>query len=231
VSERAELLPSLRIRRVTAETRFELVLRPRTRSGAQLALPNRLLAHFLDHFCRATGLELELASARWPGSWEFDHVLCEDLGQLLGRAIAELAGRRSRAGGIPGRAGVRICLDDARVELALSLEGRPRASWSIPAGCEIDGPVDAWYEDGRQAGIALGTNLRQFVDGFAQGSGATLAIAVQEAGNLHHLYEALFRALGDAVRAALALEAGRLAGDGSGVAGSARYEIAVEEPA
>jgi imidazoleglycerol phosphate dehydratase HisB len=90
--------------------------------------------------------------------------------------------------------------------------------------------VDSWYgPDGGPAGVCHGTNLRQFLDGFAYGSGATIVIAVRgltgaEVVNLHHLYETIFRNLGDAVGAALGI-ANRAPGEGSGLAGTPQYRI------
>jgi imidazoleglycerol phosphate dehydratase HisB len=122
-------------------------------------------------------------------------------------------------------------MDDCRAALTLSFEGRGLTDWQIEAGTgDVDGFVDAWYaDDGRQAGWASGTNLRQFFDGFAYGSGATVHIEGTRVGNLHHFYEALFRALGDAIRSALDLPGGSLAGDSSGLAGESRYEVRREE--
>ena len=133
--------------------------------------------------------------------------------------------------GVPGRASATCCMDDCRAGLTLSLEGRAMSYWRVEGGlAAIDGFVDAWFgEDGRQAGWSSGTNLRQFFDGFAYGAGATIHITVDKVGNLHHLYEALFRALGDAIRVALELPGGQLPGDSSGLAGECRYDVVVEE--
>jgi imidazoleglycerol phosphate dehydratase HisB len=121
-------------------------------------------------------------------------------------------------------------MDDACAEVVLSFESRPRAQWEVSdrlcAG--IDGFVDAWYDkEGSVEGWSMGTNLRQFVDGFALGSGATVLVTVQSAVNLHHLYEAVFRALGETVAAALGLSAcvPCLPGDSSGLAGAPHYSI------
>jgi imidazoleglycerol phosphate dehydratase HisB len=194
-----------------------------------LPLPNRLLSHFIDHFAQASGINVRLGHTDWPGSWQFDHVLCEDLGQLIGRGVLEIHDRLAEARGVAGRASAEVCMDDAATRVTLSFEQRPRAEWCVAR--EIDGFVDSWYDDdGRTRGYATGTNLRQFVDGFACGSGATLAIDIVRAGNLHHLYETLFRALGDAVRSALALEAVRLPGDTSGLARACRYLVEGRTP-
>lgn len=218
-----------RVVRRTAETEFAATVRPRAAATPSLPLPNRLLAHFIDHFSRASGVTLELDGCDWPGSWRFDHVLCEDLGQLIGRAAAAIHDQNAPSAGVAGRGSAVCCMDDGEVELALSFEGRPSATWTVPEGLSIDGFVDGWYDDDdRMQGQAFGTNLRQFLDGFAFGSGATLSIIVRRGGNLHHLYEVVFRALGDAVARAIGLSGARLPGDTSGLAGACRYEI---EPA
>ena len=221
--------PPIQITRRTRETEFEVVLRPRSGRMQSLPVPNRLLSHFIDHLCKAGGFELELVRTDWPGSWSFDHVLCEDLGQLVGRGIAELQAIRSTERGVAGRATVSGCMDDARADLVLSFEGRPRAEWRLPeVGTDVTGFVDSWYDDtGRMAGQAFGTNLQQFLDGFALGSGATLYVTVLESGNLHHVYEVIFRALGDAIALALELSDIRVPGDTSGLAGPATYEAGI----
>ncbi len=212
------------VSRRTAETEFSLKLSPRTESAVSLDIPNRLLSHFVDHFSRGAGINVATATTDWPGSWQFDHVLCEDMGQLLGAGVAAIAKERTASVGIAGRAALSGVMDDAAASVEISLESRPRCSWNVGDGIDIDGFVDSWYDaTGVQVGQCFGTNLRQFIDGFALGSGATVAISVGAATNLHHLYEVIFRALGDAVGVALGT-ACRLPGDGSGLAGPPVYE-------
>jgi imidazoleglycerol phosphate dehydratase HisB len=218
------------ITRKTAETEFQVVLRPRTGPVATLDLPNRLLAHFIDHFSRACGVVVESAGTDWPGSYRFDHVLCEDLGQLLGRGIAAIHDRNAAGTGVPGRGSAVCVMDDAESEVAVTFEGRPSATWTVPQGTDIDRFVDSWYDpSGRMEGSARGTNLRQFLDGFAIGAGAGLSVTVRRSGNLHHFYETVFRALGDAVAGAIGTAAARLPGDTSGLAGRCDYTVEVRE--
>jgi imidazoleglycerol phosphate dehydratase HisB len=215
----------VRVRRRTAETDFEIVLSPRTASKPSLDLPNRLLSHFLDHFSKAAGIAIELSEARWPSSWEFDHVLCEDLGQLVGRGVKAIAWDRTSRYGTPGRAAASSIMDDAESSVSIAFESRARCDWRIPPTAQIDGFADVWYgAGGTQAGAAFGTNLRQFFDGFAQGGAISLCIEIIAAGNLHHAYETVFRNLGDAVALALGTER-RLPGESSGLAGVPLYEV------
>ncbi len=222
------LFDAIRVRRRTAETDFAVVLAPRASAGAAMALPNRLLSHFIDHFAKAAGIDVTLASADWPGSWEFDHVLCEDLGQLIGRGVAAIADQRRRAVGISGRASATGGMDECASAVSVSLEARPRCDWQVPRRVDIDGFIDAWYgAGGAGGGAAYGANLRQFFDGFAYGSGASVRIEISRGGNLHHLYESVFRNLGDAVGGALGTVQ-RLPGESSGLAGTPEYTV---EPA
>jgi len=219
---------SVRVSRVTGETRFSIVLGPRRTMSPCVQLPNRILGHLLDHFCKGAGLCLSVSSLDWPGSWRFDHVLCEDMGQLVGRGVARIGAQRAERCGVAGRAACRAVMDEADVSVVMSMESRPRVDWSVSAGVDIDGFVDSWYgDDGSFGGWCSGTNLRQFIDGLALGSLMTLSVTVIRSGNLHHVYEAIFRGLGDAVRDALGLDAvvGRLPGESSGFAGRPAYEV------
>jgi imidazoleglycerol phosphate dehydratase HisB len=116
-------------------------------------------------------------------------------------------------------------MDDAESVVSVSFEGRGAVRWTVPRRVDIDGWVDAWYEPGSsQASAAYGTNLRQFIDGFAFGGAVTLSIEVVRAGNLHHLYETIFRNLGDCVGAALGTAEVR-PGQTSGLAAVPRYVV------
>ena len=216
----------VRVTRRTQETEFALLVEPRTEPMPSLPVANLLLSHFIDHLARAAAIRLRLERTEWPGSWRFDHVLCEDLGQLVGRAVLDIHDQRARVRGVPGRGQATTCMDDAECEVALSFEGRPSVNWTVEDEGDIDGFVDAWYDDeGRQLGQAMGTNLRQFVDGFSYGSGASVSIRVRRTGNLHHVWEVVFRAVGDAVATAVDLSGCRLPGEQSGLAATCRYDV------
>ena len=117
-------------------------------------------------------------------------------------------------------------MDEALVECTISFEGRPRCEWTVAGDDCIEGFVDAWYNDsGGMAGWATGTNLQQFFEGFAIGARATLAIVIRKAGNLHHVYEAAFRALGDAIGTSIGTGGSRIPADTSGLAGTPQYVV------
>ncbi|MCB9850136.1 MAG: hypothetical protein H6817_05465 [Phycisphaerales bacterium] len=219
----SETFTALSVRRKTTETDFAIEVAPRAAGAALLALPNKLLAHFVDHFTRGAGWQVSVSQTDWPRSWEFDHVLCEDFGQLLGKAAAAIAEERAAAVGIKGRATAESAMDDAASTVSVAFESRPRCTWAVPRRADLDGFVDSWYA-GDTVGVCYGTNIKQFLDGFAYGGGVTLAVDVRNSGNLHHVYETIFRNLGDAIGIALGT-AVRLPGDGSGLAGTPVYEV------
>ena len=202
-------------------------MEPRVKPAPSLPIANQLLSHFIDHFSRSAGISIGLVETNWPGSWAFDHVLCEDLGQLIGRGVKDIHNRLTQKHGTAGRGQTTCCMDDALVDVVLSMENRPSVNWILPRRVSIDGFVDSWYTDstGTQ-GIAYGTNLRQFIDGFSYGSGASITATIRKAGNLHHLYETIFRALGDVTAQSLGItQTIRLPGESSGIAGELKYYV------
>ena len=226
-----QTIKPVRVCRETRETRFAVTLGPRQKAGDRIDLPNQLLGHLLDHLLKACSLSIEIVDVSWPGSWQFDHVLCEDIGQLVGHGIGAIHDAQAAAGGVAGRATATAAMDEAHVECLVSFEGRPRCEWTVVGSEGIDGFVDAWYNDsGIMTGWASGTNLRQFFEGFTIGAGATLAIVIRKGGNLHHVYEAAFRALGDAIGTSIGTGASRIPGDTSGLAGTPRYVVDSLEP-
>ena len=217
-----------RLQRRTRETDFAVLFEPRREPGDLVKLPNRLLGHFLDHFLKACGMSLKIENMSWPGSWRFDHVLCEDIGQLVGCGVAEIQDQLAVSCGVPGRANTQVCMDESLAECTISFEGRPRIEWIVPSTDSISGLVDAWYDDaGRMIGWSMGTNLQQFFEGFAIGSRSSVSLEIRRAGNLHHVFEAAFRALGDAVGMALGTGSAhaRIQGDKSGFADVAEYIV------
>ncbi|MGB0714548.1 MAG: hypothetical protein ACPGXK_01640 [Phycisphaerae bacterium] len=218
----------VRVLRQTGETSFGLTLAPRDTRGQMVSLPNKLLGHFLDHLLKACRLSLTFDTVDWPGSWMFDHVLCEDVGQAVGKALGEVHDQLAASRGVPGRASTQACMDDAAVGCVLSFEGRARCSWTLPDGTDVGGFVDSWFGDSESpGGVAYGTNLQQFFDGLCYGAPLTLDLRVDRVGNLHHVYECLFRATGDAIATALNLDVRipPVPGDTSGFAGIPQYII------
>lgn len=121
------------------------------------------------------------------------HVVWEDIGMVLGICVNELLAQR-RADGVEGAGGGSACIDEALSSCYLSFEGRSNCfittADSPAAGREL--VEDAKTQD-----------LRQFFEGFAQGGRCTVHLNLGAADDTHHLWEAAFRAFGEALRVVL----------------------------
>jgi imidazoleglycerol-phosphate dehydratase len=171
----------IEVERTTKET--SVVVRLGTVGSVDLAVP--ILGHFLTALLTTWGVP---ADVRGSGDVAVDpHHLVEDVGIVLGRAVRQAW---------PGYTGIArygwaiVPMDEARVEVALDLSGRPGA-WleGFPAG-----PV----------GGVDGEVFGEFYAGFARGAEATVHAVVRAGANRHHQWEAAFKATGLALRAATA---------------------------
>ena len=126
-------------------------------------------------------------------SQTLDHVIVEDSGLTLGRAIREMLDAR-QSQGVNGRGSYTVAFDEALVAVTLAFDGRAYAFFrgEVP-GSKLD-----------YAENILSTSLRQFFEGFAQGSGCVLQIQFFAGEDSHHTWEATFKALGEALRESLA---------------------------
>ncbi|MGH1505818.1 MAG: imidazoleglycerol-phosphate dehydratase HisB [Acidimicrobiales bacterium] len=145
--------------------------------------------HMLDQIGRHGGFDL---SVKADGDVHVDaHHTVEDtaivLGEAFGAALGDKAGVRRFASGL-------YPLDEALIEVALDLSGRPFFVWNvempeaIPLGTP---PFDP----------ALAEHVFQ---SFATSAGITLHVSLKDGRNVHHIIEAAFkgvaRCLRDAVR-------------------------------
>jgi imidazoleglycerol-phosphate dehydratase len=115
-----------------------------------------------------------------------DHHTVEDVGITLGMALSEALGERR---GIR-RYGFLLPMDEALARVALDLGGRPFVVFEAEFSREKVGD--------------LSTELvEDFVRGLAQHLGANIHVRVEYGRNDHHKIEAIFKALGRALRAAI----------------------------
>ena len=157
---------------VVRETRETQVRVELTRGGgvAEVDTGVAFLDHMLVTFARYAGLDLR---ARARG--DLRHHVVEDVAIALGAALAALLPERS------ARYGERVVpMDDALVQVALDLGGRPYYRGPLPSAL-----YDHW--------------MRSFSDN----ARATLHVLVLRGRDRHHVVEAAFKALGLAVRQAL----------------------------
>lgn len=118
------------------------------------------------------------------------HHSVEDIGIALGKAFAEALGDKQ---GIARYGSFYIPMDEALAFVALDISGRP---FLVYEGGEMT-PVVGDYD----------TELtEEFLRAFAFNAGITLHAKILYGGNSHHKTEALFKALGHALRAAVTVD-------------------------
>ena len=165
--------------------------------AAVAVTPLKFLNHMVDHIAYrglvriAAGIEeIGPAAVPEPGpSRLLAHVICEDLGATLGGAFGCLFVEQSEASGANG-CGVGIAtIDEALARVVVSVEGRPACHFANATGAMPERVEDM-----------LCCDLLNFLDGFARGMECTLHVDVLKGRDPHHIWESVFRALGEALR-------------------------------
>lgn len=162
------------IRRETRETRIDLRL---ALDGGPVAIATDVdfLNHMLDALATHAGWGLELSA---HGDGMDHHHLIEDVGIALGRAIDEALGDKR---GIARFGSIAVPLDDALVQCAVDLSGRPWLNFEVPFSVPALGALPTEL---------IGHFFRSVVD-----HGKFNLHLIRLAGtNNHHLCEASFKA-------------------------------------
>ncbi|SMC05745.1 histidinol dehydrogenase [Sulfobacillus thermosulfidooxidans DSM 9293] len=184
--------------RVTRQTRESVIDLQLSRGPRDEALKEHLqtgiqfLNHMLETIAWRGQFNLAVTYHAYGNGYHLMHVIAEDVGLTLGLAFQRMA-QEHLVSGIEGSGFAVGIIDEAESFVALSLEGRPFLQ------CEYDPAVRQLehVED------MLTTDLENFLSGFAQGALATLHVLVRRGHDPHHLWESVFRALGEAMNACL----------------------------
>ena len=147
--------------------------------------------HMLDQIARHGGFDLTVDAT---GDLEVDgHHTVEDVGILLGEvfrdALGDKAGIRRFASGL-------YPLDEALIEVALDLSGRPFVAYDVPFGEVLplgDPPFNPEMAE-------------HFWQSFATSAGITLHVTKRAGTNTHHVVEATFKGVARCLRDAVRVE-------------------------
>lgn len=174
------------VERETKETkiRVELELDGSGTANADSGLP--FFDHMLQQLGAHAGFDLAVTA---KGDLDIDgHHTVEDVGLALGRALKEALGDKA---GIRRFASITVPLDEAAVEVALDLSGRPFVVHEVDVPAETIGTYDTGLTE-------------DFVRAFATAAEMTLHVRLMSGRSPHHVVEAEFKALAkclqDAVR-------------------------------
>jgi imidazoleglycerol-phosphate dehydratase len=124
------------------------------------------------------------------------HHTVEDVGIAIGEVVKEALGDKS---GIRRFGSVAIPLDEALIEVALDLSGRPFLTYDIEFPPETM-PLGTPPFDPQLA--------EEFWRAFATAAGLTLHIRMRSGKNTHHILEASFKGVARALRDAVRREGG-----------------------
>ena len=179
--------------RTSQESRISVSLRGGDRDPelkTKIQTPINFLNHTIEQWvwraCLNPEVNVELSGYR------LDHVICEDTGICLGQCLAEVVEQVFEADGANGSGVAYGMIDEAMARAGISFEYR--VGFSLRRG-EV--PIPDRTEDMASA------DLIAFLGGITQGARATIQIDLIAAEDPHHLWEAVFRALGEATRIAL----------------------------
>jgi imidazoleglycerol-phosphate dehydratase len=178
-------------RRVTSETTIDIALDLDGTGATKVATGLPFFDHMVNQLGRHGGFDLTVEAA---GDLEIDaHHTVEDTGILLGEVLREALGDKA---GVRRFASCRVPLDEALVEAALDLSGRPFLHYEIdPPGAKIlgDPPFDPQL-------------MEEFWRALVTAAGITLHLTLVRGKNTHHIIEASTKAVARALRDAVRVE-------------------------
>jgi imidazoleglycerol-phosphate dehydratase len=174
--------------RTTKETSIGIRLEVDGSGQAEVTTGLPFFDHMLAQLGKHGGFDLVVDA---KGDLDVDaHHTVEDVGIALGQVLAQALGDKA---GIRRFASISLPLDEALIEVALDLSGRPFLAYEVEPGAEALGspPFDPQLAE-------------EFWRAFATAAGITLHLRQRSGKNPHHILEASFkgvaRCLRDAVR-------------------------------
>lgn len=177
--------------RTTKETDISVVVKIDGTGTNDIATGLPFFDHMLDQLGRHGGMDL---TVRATGDLQVDgHHTIEDVGILLGETFREALGdkrgvRRFASGSFP--------LDEALIDVALDLSGRPFVAYDVPFGEVLplgDPPFNPEMAE-------------HFFVSFAESAAITLHITRRSGRNTHHVIEATFKGVARCLRDAVRIE-------------------------
>ena len=173
------------VTRESKETRLRAKLDLEGFGRVRVATGLDFLDHMIEQVARYGGFDVTF---RGSGDLKVDtHHLVEDAGIVLGQALSQALGDRA---GITRFASAYAPLDESLARVVVDLGKRPFLSYNVPLRGRI--------------GTMESEVLEEFWKALSIHLGATIHVDVIRGRNRHHVAEATFKALGLALRQAMA---------------------------
>jgi len=148
--------------------------------------------HMVEQLGRHGGFDLEVKAA---GDLSVDtHHTVEDVGIVLGEALSEALGDKR---GIARYASRLIPLDEAAIEVALDLSGRPFLLYDVPFAPDTPGLGEPAFDP---------QLVEEFIRALATAAGMTIHVRIRSGRNTHHIVEATFKCLARCLRDAVRVD-------------------------
>ena len=174
--------------RKTGETDITLALNLDGTGESRLNLGVGFLEHMLTLFAKHGRFDLDVTC---NGDTQVDdHHSVEDIGIALGDAFAQALGDKR---GINRYASLHLPMDEALILCAIDISGRGGYYDGLDIPTEKIGTFDTQL-------------VYEFMEGFAKHAGLTLHLRQVCGRNSHHIVEGAFKALGRALRQAVAID-------------------------
>ncbi len=145
--------------------------------------------HMLSLMCKHGIFDIRLKA---KGDIDVDyHHTVEDIGIVLGKAVKQALGNMK---GISRYGQASVPMDESLASVSLDISGRPYLVYKVefPKRSKIKEFETDLIED--------------FLQAFVSHSGITLHVSVPYGRNMHHIIEALFKAIGRALRSAVSID-------------------------
>jgi imidazoleglycerol-phosphate dehydratase len=181
-------------RRATKETSIDVDLDLDGSGSTEVSTGLPFFDHMVSQLGRHAGFDLKVEAR---GDLDVDaHHTVEDVGITLGQVLSEALGDKT---GIRRFGSVAVPLDEALVEVALDLSGRPYLAY------DIDFPPDTNSLGSPPFDPQL---AEEFWRALATSGALTLHVHLRSGKNTHHIIEASFKGVARALRDAVRLEGG-----------------------
>lgn len=174
------------VERNTLETQIKIKINLDGLGNASFTTGVPFLDHMLDQIARHGLVDMNIEA---KGDLAIDaHHTVEDIGITLGQAVAKALGDKK---GIVRYGHAYVPLDEALSRVVIDFSGRPGLVYDVKFPRAMIGSFDADL-------------FKEFFQGFVNHAGVTLHIDNLKGVNAHHIAETIFKAMGRAMRMAIA---------------------------
>jgi imidazoleglycerol-phosphate dehydratase len=178
--------------RATKETSISVDLGLDGQGSVEISTGIAFFDHMLEQLGRHGGMDLTVSAT---GDLEVDlHHTVEDVGIVVGECLRDALGDKA---GIERYSSRIVPLDEAAIEVALDISGRPFFVYEVPFAPETPGLGEPPFDP---------QLTEEFFRALATAAGLTLHIRMRSGRNTHHIVEATFKAVARCLRDAVRVE-------------------------